>query len=171
PKLWTVMTWVPGLPLDRGTITRPEHAADTLAAFLRALHVSAPADAPSDTMGIGAHPRDSSGGIDHFLHSIDTTTLAADAAQARAVWEDAAAAPAWDGPRVWVHGDLHPANVVVADGTLTGVVDFGALFAGDPQWILRPPGCYCRQMGPSGSSRPTARSTRRRCVALVGWLC
>ncbi|WP_152628229.1 phosphotransferase, partial [Streptacidiphilus neutrinimicus] len=40
------------------------------------------------------------------------------------------------GPRVWVHGDLHPANVVVAEGTLTGVVDFGALFAGDPAWDL-----------------------------------
>ncbi|GAA2764994.1 hypothetical protein GCM10010103_40350 [Streptomyces paradoxus] len=36
----------------------------------------------------------------------------------------------------WVHGDLHPANVVVADGILAGVVDFGALFAGDPAWDL-----------------------------------
>jgi len=37
---------------------------------------------------------------------------------------------------VWVHGDLHPANVVVADGTLTGVVDFDAMFVGDPAWDL-----------------------------------
>lgn len=36
----------------------------------------------------------------------------------------------------WVHGDVHPANVVVADGILAGVVDFGALFAGDPAWDL-----------------------------------
>ena len=35
-----------------------------------------------------------------------------------------------------MHGDLHPANVVVADGTLAGVVDFGAVFAGDPAWDL-----------------------------------
>jgi aminoglycoside phosphotransferase (APT) family kinase protein len=35
-----------------------------------------------------------------------------------------------------VHGDLHPANVVVSDGTLSGIVDFGALFAGDPAWDL-----------------------------------
>ena len=48
PKIWTVMTWVPGLPLDYGSITRGEHAADTLAAFLRALHVAAPPDAPVD---------------------------------------------------------------------------------------------------------------------------
>jgi hypothetical protein len=25
------------------------------------------------------------------------------------VWEDAIAAPSWDGPPVWLHGDLHPA--------------------------------------------------------------
>lgn len=33
---------------------------------------------------------------------------------------------------MWVHGDLHPANVVVTRGTLSGVVDFGEVFAGDP---------------------------------------
>jgi len=52
------------------------------------------------------------------------------------VWDDAVAAPEWEGPRVWVHGDLHPANVVVTDGTLAGVVDFGDIFAGDPAWDL-----------------------------------
>ena len=51
---------------------------------------------------------------------------------------------------MWVHGDLHPANVVVADGTLAGVVDFGDLFAGDPAvdlaaaWVLLPAGAADR---------------------------
>lgn len=49
PKHWTVMTWVPGEPLDHATISRGAHAADTLAAFLRALHVPAPAEAPIAT--------------------------------------------------------------------------------------------------------------------------
>lgn len=135
PKVWTVMTWVPGEPLDRGSITRGEHAADTLAAFLRALHVEAPADAPVST-DRGGHPRDCTGGFDHFLGSVDAEALGCDAADVRTVWDDAVAAPAWEGPRVWVHGDLHPANVVVAGGTLAGVVDFGDLFAGDPAWDL-----------------------------------
>ncbi|MGH3379581.1 MAG: phosphotransferase [Actinoallomurus sp.] len=53
------------------------------------------------------------------------------------------------GPRVWLHGDLHPANVV-ADGTLAGVVDFGELCAGDPAtdlaaaWVLLPAGAAPR---------------------------
>lgn len=37
---------------------------------------------------------------------------------------------------MWVHGDLHPANAVVSDGTLSGIIDFGDLFAGDPAWDL-----------------------------------
>ncbi|HEX5121203.1 MAG TPA: phosphotransferase [Pseudonocardiaceae bacterium] len=144
-KLWTVMTWVPGLPGDHGSITRGEHAADTLAAFLRALHVAAPADAPADS-GRGAHPQDWTEGFDEFFDSLDADAIGADAAEVRAVWDDAVAAPAWEGPPVWVHGDLHPANVVVADGTLAGVVDFGDLCVGDPAsdlaaaWVLLPAG-------------------------------
>ncbi|UZN03807.1 phosphotransferase [Cellulomonas sp. S1-8] len=135
PKLWTVMTWVPGQPLNRGSITRGEHAADALAAFLRALHVEAPADAPVST-DRGAHPKDCTGGFDHFLGSVDAEAIGCDPADVRAVWDDAVAAPAWEDRPVWVHGDLHPANVVVADGTLAGIVDFGDLFAGDPAWDL-----------------------------------
>ena len=149
PKLWTVMTWVPGLPLDRGSITRGEHAADVLAAFLRALHVPAPADAPVD-VGRGAHPRDCTEGFDYFLDALEPAAIGSGLADVRAVWDDAVAAPAWEGPPVWVHGDLHPANVVVADGTLAGVVDFGDLFCGDPAvdvaaaWVLLPQGAAAR---------------------------
>jgi aminoglycoside phosphotransferase (APT) family kinase protein len=150
PKIWTVMTWVPGLPLDHGSITRGEHAADILAEFLRALHVAAPADAPAARDGRGAHPKDSLNGFNHFFGSVDVDAIGCDAADVRAVWDDAVAAPAWEGPPVWVHGDLHPANVVGADGTLTGVVDFGDLFAGDPAldlaaaWVLLPAGAGAR---------------------------
>jgi aminoglycoside phosphotransferase (APT) family kinase protein len=148
PKIWTVMTWVPGLPLDRGSITRSEHAADTLAAFLRALHVAAPADAPVNT-DRGAHPKDCTDGFNRFLDAVDADAIGS-AAGVRAVWDDAVAAPAWQGPPVWVHGDLHPANVVVVDGTLAGVVDFGDLSAGDPAvdlaaaWVLLPAGAAAR---------------------------
>lgn len=133
PKLWTVMTWVDGTPLDHTTITRGDHAADALAAFLRALHVEAPDSAPG-VSDFGAHPRSSTRGFQHFLESVDLEGFAVD--DIRAVWDDAVATPDWPGPRVWVHGDLHPANVVAAGGTLAGVVDFGALFAGDPAWDL-----------------------------------
>ncbi|GAA2420408.1 hypothetical protein GCM10010404_93560 [Nonomuraea africana] len=69
------------------------------------------------------------------MQAIDPDAVG-DVRAVRAVWADAVAAPEWEGPPVWVHGDLHPANVVVSDGTLSGVIDFGALFAGDPAWDL-----------------------------------
>ena len=135
PKHWTVMTWVPGEPLDHAAIGRSTHAADSLAGFLRALHVEAPAEAPIGT-DRGAYLRDCTGGFEDFFQAIAPADLADIAADVRAVWDDAVEAPSWQGPRVWVHGDLHPANVVVSDGTLSGIVDFGALFAGDPAWDL-----------------------------------
>jgi aminoglycoside phosphotransferase (APT) family kinase protein len=135
PKHWTVMTWVAGEPLDHGTIDRGIHAADTLAGFLRALHVEAPAEAPIGT-DRGARLGDCAGGFEDFFRAIAPDDIDGIAADVRAVWDDAVEAPAWQGAPVWVHGDLHPANVVVADGTLAGIVDFGALFAGDPAWDL-----------------------------------
>ncbi|MGY5007507.1 aminoglycoside phosphotransferase family protein [Streptomyces sp. 900105755] len=132
PKHWTVMTWVPGEPLDHGSISRGTHAADTLAGFLRALHVPAPTDAPTAT-DRGAHPGNYSDGFENYLQAVAPHDIAAGV---RAVWDDAVAAQAWQGPPVWVHGDLHPANVVVSDGTLAGIVDFGDMFAGDPAWDL-----------------------------------
>ncbi|MFF5075430.1 aminoglycoside phosphotransferase family protein [Actinoplanes sp. NPDC000266] len=170
PKLWTVMTWVEGTPLDLGSITRGDDAADRLAAFLTALHVEAPADAPGAS-DFGTHPRDARG-FDHFLGAVDLGRFGFGAAEddIRAVWDEAVATPEWPGPRVWVHGDLHPANVVVADGTLAGVIDFGALFAGDPAWDL---GAAWLLLPEGGASRffdryaPADEATIRRARGLA----
>ncbi|MEU3899034.1 aminoglycoside phosphotransferase family protein [Streptomyces sp. NPDC045251] len=132
PKPWTVMTWVPGEPLDHSRISRGDDSAGRLADFLTALHVPAPADAPAGS-DRGAHPKECTDGFDHFFAAVAPGDIADGL---RAVWDDAVAAPEWAGPPVWVHGDLHPANVVVSDGALSGVVDFGDLFAGDPAWDL-----------------------------------
>lgn len=149
PKHWTVMTWVPGEPLDHSSISRSTHAADALAGFLRALHVEAPAEAPISSE-FGTPLKACADGFDHFF---DAVVPGGVADEVRAVWDDAVAAPEWQGPPVWVHGDLHPANVVVSDGTLAGIVDFGALCAGDPAWdlaaawVLLPAGAASRFFG------------------------
>nr|WP_083507191.1 phosphotransferase [Frankia sp. ACN1ag] len=133
PEPWTIMTWVPGEPLDATSISRGDHAADTLAGFLGALHVQAPALAPSSS-DRGAHPRKCTDGFDRFFHVVVPGGVAGGVAGG--VRADAVAVPEWEGPPVWVHGDLHPANVAVSDGTLSGVIDFGDMFAGDPAWDL-----------------------------------
>ena len=47
-------------------------------------------------------------------------------------WEAGLRADPWDGPAVWVHGDLSDGNLLVREGGLTGVIDWGGLAAGDP---------------------------------------
>jgi aminoglycoside phosphotransferase (APT) family kinase protein len=49
-----------------------------------------------------------------------------------AVWADALAAPSYDGEPCWFHGDLHEGNLLVRDGRLAAVIDWGAAGRGDP---------------------------------------
>jgi aminoglycoside phosphotransferase (APT) family kinase protein len=49
-----------------------------------------------------------------------------------AAWDDGLDAPPWDRPAVWVHGDLSDGNLLMRDGRLRGVIDWGGLIAGDP---------------------------------------
>lgn len=144
PHPWLVTTWVPGTPADRAPVTRAEAAAETLAAFLTALHRPAPASAPSGSRG--GPLADQAEHVVKGLASAATMGLIPDPDTIRAIWEDAVTAPAWTGPALWIHGDLHPANVLTADGTLCGIIDFGTLCAGDPAgdlaaaWSLLPDG-------------------------------
>jgi len=145
PAPWTITRWVAGVPADHEPIRRPE-AAESLAGFLRELHRPAPGDAPVNPTHGGPLARHAKG-IESWLAVLgaDRRTTAA-----RRVWDDATAAPEWGRAPLWVHGDLHPANVVVADGTLSGVLDFGELCAGDPAadlaaaWVLLPEGTAAR---------------------------
>lgn len=54
-----------------------------------------------------------------------------DARAATDVWDAALARP-WSGPPVWVHGDIAPSNLLVRNGCLSGVIDFGCSAVGDP---------------------------------------
>ncbi|MFD8914663.1 aminoglycoside phosphotransferase family protein [Streptomyces sp. NPDC059575] len=145
PRPWLVTTWVPGEPADRAPATHPTEAAVALAAFLTALHRPAPDRAPSGR-DRGGRLAETAESFTRALASAADLGLIRDPSALREVWEDAAAAPAWTGPRLWLHGDLHPANVLTTDGTFCGVIDFGDLFAGDPAfdlaaaWILLPDG-------------------------------
>ncbi|MGW1283435.1 aminoglycoside phosphotransferase family protein [Streptomyces sp. NPDC002586] len=149
PRPWIVTTWLPGSPADRTPATRGAKAADALADFLTALHKPAPDEAPAGH-GRGGPLADCTEQFTRQLASATEQGLVLDAEAVHAVWEDAAAAPAWSGPALWLHGDLHPANVLTEDGTFCGVIDFGDLCTGDPAcdlaaaWVLLPDGAADR---------------------------
>jgi aminoglycoside phosphotransferase (APT) family kinase protein len=67
PRTWIVTTWVAGEPADRAPATRGAEAADTLAAFLAALHQPAPGDAPAGRFNQGGPLADIGEGFAPFL--------------------------------------------------------------------------------------------------------
>ncbi|MGW1540120.1 aminoglycoside phosphotransferase family protein [Streptomyces sp. NPDC002309] len=177
PRPWIVTTWVPGDPADRAPATRGAAAADTLAAFLTALHRPAPAGAPVGRW-CGGPPADHADGFAKGFASATELGLLPDPDAVRAVWEDALSAPGWTGPAVWLHGDLHPANILTAEGTFCGVIDFGDLCAGDPAWdlaaawILLPDGATDRFHEAYRPTPDTATLRRARgCAVLKALAC
>ncbi|MGX1559995.1 aminoglycoside phosphotransferase family protein [Streptomyces sp. NPDC055506] len=149
PYAWIVTTWVQGVPADRAPATRAAESAEALAAFLTALHRPAPEDAPVGR-GRGGPLSEYAEGLAHQLETATELGLLPDPEPVRAILEDALAAPHWTDPSVWLHADLHAANVLTADGTFCGVIDFGDLCAGDPAcdlaaaWTLLPDGAADR---------------------------
>jgi aminoglycoside phosphotransferase (APT) family kinase protein len=47
-------------------------------------------------------------------------------------WETALKLIAWNKPPVWIHGDLMPGNMLLSNGNLDTILDFGCLGIGDP---------------------------------------
>lgn len=94
PRPWIVTTWLQGEPADRAPATRAEEAADTLAAFLTALHRPAPTGAPAGRYR-GGPLAEYAEGFAAQLASATELGLLPDPDAVLAVWEDAAAAPAW----------------------------------------------------------------------------
>jgi aminoglycoside phosphotransferase (APT) family kinase protein len=122
PWYWDVHTWVEGNTAPVEDIDAIQAARD-LADFVAALQRLDPAGAPRGR-GIPLAERDEE--TRYWLARFD-----GDAA-VTAEWERALAAPPWDGPPVWHHGDLDVRNWLVRDGRISGVIDWGAMGVGDP---------------------------------------
>jgi aminoglycoside phosphotransferase (APT) family kinase protein len=126
PWPWAIVAWVDGTAADlAGPATTAD--ADTLADVLRALATPAPVSAPRNPYR-GVPLADRAERVGEYLERIGGP----DHASLTAIWSDALAAPVHVGPPVWLHGDLHPGNLVVRDGRLAGVIDWGDLTSGDP---------------------------------------
>jgi aminoglycoside phosphotransferase (APT) family kinase protein len=127
PWPWAVCHWVPGRPSTQAPFRDPVAAAAALADFQRALHRPAPAQAPGNPVrGIALADRaEALGRARAMLPGVWNRNL-------DRLWELALAAPVHAGPRIWLHGDPHPGNLVTRAGQLAGVIDFGDICAGDP---------------------------------------
>ena len=131
PYNWSVYRWLPGEPASRETITDLTGFAATLADFLVALQAIDVADAP----GPGLHNWFRGGTLLTYAAQLerDLETLA-DVIKVDVVSEiwRTALESTWDGRSVWFHGDIATGNLLVRDGALAAVIDFGTCGAGDP---------------------------------------
>jgi aminoglycoside phosphotransferase (APT) family kinase protein len=127
PFAWGIHRWIDGEPYADELVEDEAAAARDLAGFVADLRrIEVDPGAPR----AGREP----------LRALDGVTRAAseaagdliDVAAAVAAWERALEAPAWDGSPAWIHGDLLRPNLLVRDGRLAAVIDFGATGVGDP---------------------------------------
>ena len=111
--------------------------AEPLAAALAALHTQAPADYPLNPFrGVPLSDR-SDAVIERLAQLRSAGALTGPEADAAAsVWSDGLSVAPFHGPPVWIHGDLHPANLVANGPRLAGIIDFGDVTAGDPAYDL-----------------------------------
>jgi aminoglycoside phosphotransferase (APT) family kinase protein len=127
PWHWSVLPWLEGTVAADAGMRDELGLARALAEFSRALHRPAPPDAPPNPVrGVPLTERAEA------VRARLASGVVPNADAIGALWTDAIAAEPWPGPPLWLHGDLHPANLLVRDGRLVAVLDFGDVTAGDP---------------------------------------
>ena len=127
PWRWSVVPWLVGATAEVCPVAASE--APRLAAFLRALHVAAPADAPRNFERLSPLATRAAAIGERMRHLERVTDIMND--RIRRAWSAALDAPN-ETPATWIHGDLHARNVLTLEGTITGVIDWGDLTSGDP---------------------------------------
>src|SRR5439155_16015092 len=130
PRPWSVYRWIDGDLLTADRVADMKVLASDLAGFLAALYACEPTGPPP-----GAHSFSRGGPVgtwdDQTRQQLSAVRDVIDTRAALDVWEAALEAHC-DAPPVWVHGDVTGTNLLVSEGRLAGVIDFGCCAVGDP---------------------------------------
>ena len=123
--------WIHGTAPEADTALDRITFARDVGAFLNELHSVPPGGGPlagRHTWFRGCHPVAYSGEVHHCL---DVLRDCVDTAACRRIWSDASST-SWSSAPVWFHGDLTTGNLLVSEGRLVAVIDFGVCGVGDP---------------------------------------
>jgi aminoglycoside phosphotransferase (APT) family kinase protein len=131
PYSWSVYPWLDGESASADAIADPVRFAVDLAKFLTALRSIDSADGPRP----GKHNWFRGGTLRTYNRQTQNALAQVDghidAGLARQIWENALDAR-WDGVESWFHGDVAEGNLLLKDGQLAAVIDFGTCGVGDP---------------------------------------
>ncbi|WP_026257428.1 aminoglycoside phosphotransferase family protein [Actinopolymorpha alba] len=131
PHAWSVYRWLSGEPASLANIADLTEFGITLAGFLAALQQADPTDGPVPGRHnwfrggpLATYDKQTQGALETLDGHLRTDL-------AREIWHTALQA-AWDRRPVWFHGDVTQGNLLVKDGVLVAVIDFGTCGVGDP---------------------------------------
>jgi len=131
PFAWSVYRWIEGETATSLKTLDLEQFAIDLAHFLIALQKIDTQDAPSPGQhnfyrggDLSIYDKETQQALPLLNGKIDTNL-------ALNIWQSAIATK-WNKPPVWVHGDISPSNLLVRNGKLAAVIDFGLISTGDP---------------------------------------
>ncbi len=131
PFAWSVYGWIDGTPATFDSVVDPGRLAADLADFIAALQRVDASEGPRP----GKHNWFRGATLRTYeaqaQDALDALHGRIDDALARELWAQALEAP-WDGVDVWFHGDLARGNLLLTDGQLSAVIDFGTCGVGDP---------------------------------------
>ncbi len=131
PWHWTINQWIKGETASITQITDLNQFAQDLANFLTQLQNTDPTNGPSP----GPHNFHRGGDLNAYnqdiTEAIPKIKNKKEQTIANQLWLYALSTQ-WEKPPVWVHGDLATGNILIKNGKLTGIIDFGQLTTGDP---------------------------------------
>lgn len=131
PYSWSIVNWIDGQTVNKEFVSDIDIFARELAGFLQDFQAIDCQDGPI----AGTHNFYRGGDLQIYdketrqLLTLFSSTF--DCVALTRIWEKALMTK-WEGPPVWVHGDLVPSNMLLQNGQLTAIIDFGILGVGDP---------------------------------------
>lgn len=131
PWPWSVVDHVDGLDAISAP-PDPASAVEVMAEFFAAMHVPAPDGAPLNPWRGGPLAERSEVTQRRFAELAAWLAERVDPDLLQQLWQLAVEAEPHVGPSVWIHGDVHPGNVIVRGGQIVSIIDFGDLTSGDP---------------------------------------
>ncbi len=129
PWHWSVYRWLPGEIATRESVADLQTLAVDLAGFLRALQSIDPTGGPRRRLRGGSLALWRSQAEEALALLAAAGSI--DAEAATDIWNTAIESPLNESP-VWFHGDVAAGNLLVQEGRLSAVIDFGGLGVGDP---------------------------------------